>query len=57
MPKDDPVVERVRATRRSIVEGCHGDPRALLKWAKDIEAECAERVRGYERQTPRRPDR
>ena len=49
MFKDDPVVQRVRAARREIVERCGQDAHSLLKWAKGIEAECPQRVRGYER--------
>ncbi len=48
MPKDDPVVERVRAARREIVERCGRDPHSLLEWAKTVEAERPHRVRGYE---------
>ena len=48
MAKDDPVVERVRAVRRKIAEECGWDLHALYERAKRIEAECADRVVGYE---------
>ncbi len=48
MPKDDPVVERVRSARRKIVGECGKDAHSLFEWAKRIEAECPERVRRYE---------
>ena len=49
MPKDDPVVERVRAARREIVAECGYDFRALYEWAKKIEAQHPERLRSYKR--------
>jgi hypothetical protein len=49
MSKDDPVVQRVRSARREIASACGNDLHALLQWAKKIEAECPERIRGYER--------
>lgn len=55
MSRDDPVVERVRAARRKILADCGHDPKALLEWAKKIEAQHPDRVCGYQRQ--RRQDR
>ena len=49
---DDPVVERVRAARREIVAECGGDLHTLHEWAKKIEAECPERIVGYETDRP-----
>ena len=54
MSKDDPVVERVRAAGRAIAERCGFDPHALGEWARKIQAECPERVRGYEHDPDRR---
>lgn len=51
MTRDDPVVERVRATRRKIAEQCGNDLHRLYEWAKKIEAQNKDRVVGYE---PRR---
>jgi hypothetical protein len=36
--KDDAVVQRVRASRRRILERCGGNPHRLLKWAGRIES-------------------
>lgn len=47
--KDDPVVERVRAARRRLVERCGGDPHSIYEWAKRREAEFANRMVGYVR--------
>jgi hypothetical protein len=47
MSKDDPVVDRVRSARRKIVAR-HGRERGgLLRWAKKIESERTELLRGY----------
>ncbi len=56
MPREDPVVERVRAVRRKIVEECGGDIHALFERARKIEAEFPERVRGYETDRKRKPE-
>lgn len=48
MTKDDPVVERVRATRRRILERCGGDSHRLFEWAKRIEERHRKRVVSYE---------
>ncbi len=53
---DNPVVERVRAARRKIVEECGGDIHALGEWARKIEAERPDRVRGYETDRKRKPE-
>lgn len=55
MPRDDPVVERVRAAGRKIAQSCGWDPHALVEWARKVEAEFPERVVGYE--YARRSDR
>lgn len=49
MCPDDPVVERVRSSRRAIVERCGREPRGLLNWLKQIESQSGHRVIGYER--------
>ena len=57
MTKDDPVVERVRAARRKIMEECGNDMHKLFEWAKQVEAQYKDRVVGYERsKRPPRPD-
>ncbi len=48
MTPDDPVVERVRAARRRIVEECDGDPHKIYEWAKKMEARYADRLVGYD---------
>lgn len=55
MFKDDPVVQRVRAARREIVARYGRDAHSLLKWAKKIEAEYPQRVRGYEHKASKEP--
>ncbi len=47
MTKDDPVVQRVRATRRLITAQCGNDMHQLFEWAKQIEATCRDRVVGF----------
>jgi len=37
MPKNDPVVERVRAARREIAMQCGNDPHHIFRWVKKIE--------------------
>jgi len=49
MMKDDPVIERVRRARRSIVSRCQDEPDKLLRWAKGIESKRPGLVRGSER--------
>jgi hypothetical protein len=49
MLNDDPVVERVRATRKAIALECGDDLHSLLEWARRIEAGVGARVRRYER--------
>jgi len=53
MSQDDPVVQRVRETRRQITARHGTDTHALYEWAKQIEKNHRERVVGYER--PGRP--
>ena len=55
MARDDPVVERVRSARRDIFARCNNDSHPLLLWAKRIEAGHLARVRGYTRDTARKP--
>ncbi len=52
MTQDDPVVERVRAARRRIVEQCGGDPHKIYEWAKRMEARYQDRVVTYDRSGP-----
>ena len=53
MPKDDPVVQRVRAARREIVAECGCDAHSLLEWAKQIERDMPDRIRRYEQTNPK----
>ena len=55
MKQDDPVVERVRNTRRQITERCGRDNHRLYEWAKEIETQHRNRVVGYERQPKKTP--
>ncbi len=60
MSHDDPVVQRVRETRRKIFESCGNDPHKLYEWAKQIEAQYQDRLAGFERTrrpTPKPSDR
>ncbi len=50
MPEQDPLVERVRRARREIFEECGQDAHRLFEWAKSIERQHPERVKGYEQQ-------
>ena len=56
MPRDDPVVERVRRIRRELAARCGYDIHAIAEEARKIEAECPERVRGYETDRKRKPE-
>ncbi len=49
MTQDDPVVERVRAARRRIVERCGFDRQRLYEWIKKFEAQHQDRVVGFDR--------
>ncbi len=55
MSRDDPVVERVRAARRKILEECGGDLHALFERARKWQAEHPERVVGYETDRKKSP--
>ena len=55
MAEDDPVVARVRAARRKILEECGGDMHALFERARKWQAEHLERVVGYETDRKARP--
>ncbi len=57
MSRDDPVVERVRAVRRKIVEECGDDIHALGEWIRKVQAEHPERVVGYETDCKRKAER
>jgi hypothetical protein len=48
MSQDDPVVQRVRETRRQITARHGTDSRALYEWAKQVEKKYQDRVVGYE---------
>ncbi len=48
MRQDDPVVERVRAARRAIVNRCGQTSHRVYEWAKQIESQNRDRVVGYE---------
>jgi len=52
MTQDDPVVQRVRATRRRIVAKCDGDSHKLYEWAKRMEAKYKDRIVSYDRAGP-----